>query len=60
MDSSEVGSDFWVDDEDRLYHVTTWGAEGVARLESLNLLSTVRVNTARGIEFSLRTKARDK
>jgi len=50
-------TDYWVEG-DNLHYVTNYGGKNSVPLEQIDLGTTIRLNSERGIEFSLHTKAR--
>ena len=48
-------TDYWVEGDD-LHYVTNYRGSNSVPLDSIDLATTVRLNTDRGIEFSLHTK----
>ena len=48
-------TDYWVEG-DNLYYVTNYGGKNSVRLDLIDLGTTIRLNSERGIEFSLHTK----
>ena len=48
-------TDYWVEG-DNLHYVTNYGGKNSVPLELIDLGTTIRLNSERGIEFSLHTK----
>jgi hypothetical protein len=48
-------TDYWVEG-DNLHYTTNYGAENSVALEQIDFANTIRLNSERGVEFSLHTK----
>ena len=48
-------TDYWVEDNN-LHYITNYGGKNSVPLEQIDLGTTIRLNSERGIEFSLHTK----
>ncbi len=48
-------TDYWVEG-DNLHHVTNYGGKNSVPLDLIDLPTTIRLNSDRGVEFSLHTK----
>ena len=48
-------TDYWVEG-DNLHYVTNYGGKNSVPLDSIDLATTIRLNSERGVEFSLHTK----
>lgn len=48
-------TDYWVDG-DKLHYVTNYGGKNSVPLDQIDLATTIRLNSERGVEFSLHTK----
>ena len=50
-------TDYWVEG-DNLHYVTNYGGKNSVPLDLIDLATTIRLNSERGVEFSLHTKGR--
>jgi hypothetical protein len=48
-------TDYWVEG-DNLHYVTNYGGKNSVPLDQIDLATTIRLNSERGVEFSLHTK----
>ncbi len=49
-------TDYWIDDEEELRYVTTYGGMNIVDLQSLDLYATAKENAKRGIPFTLKLR----